>query len=82
MVRGLEPDIFVAVLVCSVAGQDGRDVENDACFFVGEGVLGGGFVCECVEPGSVSPCLCKHVVLTVPCKTDLDVVLVDWESEV
>jgi hypothetical protein len=82
VVRSLEPDIFVTVLVCGVAGQYGGDVENDACFFVCERVLGGGFVCECIEPGSVSSRLYKHGILTVPCETNLDVVLVDWKSEI
>jgi len=50
VVGGLEADVFVAVLVGRVAGEDGGDVEDDRGFFVGEGVLGGWFVGEGVEP--------------------------------
>jgi len=53
VVGGLEADVFVAVLVGRVAGEDGGDVEDDGGFFVGERVLGGWFVGEGVEPEGV-----------------------------
>lgn len=40
----------MAVLVRGVAGEDGGDVEDDGCFLICEGVLGGRLVCEGVEP--------------------------------
>jgi hypothetical protein len=39
VVCSLEADIFVSILVGSVAGEDGGDVEDDGGLFVGEGVL-------------------------------------------
>lgn len=56
MVCGFEADLLMAVLVRSVAGENGGDVEDDAGFLVGEGVLRGGLMCEGVEPGAVSLC--------------------------
>ena len=50
MVRRLETNILVAVLVRGVTGQDGGDVEDDGCFLICERVLGGRFVCKGVEP--------------------------------
>jgi hypothetical protein len=66
VVRRLEADILVAVLVGGVAREDGRDVEDDGGLFVGERVLRRGLVGEGVEPG----------------EADLDVVLVDGEAQV
>lgn len=50
MIGRLEPDIFVAILVGSMTGQDGRDVEDDAGFLVCERVLRGRLVCKRIEP--------------------------------
>jgi len=50
VVRRLEADIFVAVLVGGVAGEDGGNVEDDGGFLVCQRVLRGGFVCKGVEP--------------------------------
>jgi hypothetical protein len=33
-----------------MAGEDGRDVEDDGSFFVGERVLRGGFVSKGIKP--------------------------------
>lgn len=46
-----ESGLFEAVLVRRMAGEHGRDVEDDRSFLEREGVLRGGFVCESVEPG-------------------------------
>jgi hypothetical protein len=40
----------VAILVGGVTRQDGGDVEDDTGLLVREGVLGGRFVCEGIEP--------------------------------
>lgn len=52
MVRCLEANIFVAVLVRGVAGKDGRDVEYDGGFLVCERVLRCRLVCKGIEPGN------------------------------
>lgn len=51
MIGCLESSVFVSVLICSMAGQNGGDVEDDGGFLVGQRVLCGGFVGECIEPG-------------------------------
>ena len=50
VVGGFEAGVFGAVLVGGVAGEDGGDVEYYGGLFVGERVLGCGFVGEGVEP--------------------------------
>jgi hypothetical protein len=50
MVSCLEPGLFGARLVGGMAGQDGRDVEDDRGFFEGERVLRGGLVGERIVP--------------------------------
>jgi len=50
MVCGLEPGVFVTVLVRSMAGEDSRDVENYGRLLIREGVLRGWFMCKCVKP--------------------------------
>lgn len=52
MVRSLEADIFVAILVGRVARQDGGDVEYDGRFFVRERVLRRGLVGKGIKPKS------------------------------
>ena len=77
MIGRLEPDILVAILVCGMAGQDGGNVENDAGFFVCEGILRGRFVCKGVEPvmGQFWLLLCLVSPLSiVPSEANLDVV--------
>lgn len=72
----------MAILVRGVAGQDGGDVEDDASFLVGEGVLGSRFVCERIEPDlSAYTFLIQHAS-GVPCKADLDMILIDRKPQI
>lgn len=42
------------VLVRSMAGKDGGDVEDNGCLFEGKRILRGRFMCEGIEPKSES----------------------------
>jgi hypothetical protein len=66
VVCGLETGIVGAILVCGMAGKNSRDVENDRGFFECEGVLRGWLVSERI----------------IPSKGDLDMALINRESEV
>jgi hypothetical protein len=83
VIGSLETGIIVAVLEIGMAREDSRDVEYYGCLFIGEGVLGGWFVGESVEPVKnrldwENGCTTD----SIPSKRDLDVVLVHRESQI
>jgi hypothetical protein len=70
-----------------MAGEDGRDVEDDRGLFVSERVLRGGFVSKGIEPAEVSKVYTCGVNMSRsgrdgPGKRDLDVVLIDRKAQI
>lgn len=86
MVGNFEHCLLVAVLVGGMAGENGRDVEDDGSLLVGERVLRGGFVGKGIEPvevkGSVGVEAEAELYRNGPGEGDLDVVLVDGEAQI
>jgi hypothetical protein len=70
MICRLEPRLIKPVLIRSMAGKDGRDVEDDGGLFVGERVLGSGFVGKSIEPTLISQAQPR---LVLPRSTDYHV---------
>lgn len=86
MVCGLETCVLVAVLVRSVAGEDGRNVEDYRGFFVGEAVLRRRFVGESIEPIPMSALPYFHALAgdapILPSKADPYMILINWKPQI
>ena len=83
VVRGLEPDILVSVLIRSMTRQDCGYVEDDRTLLIRQRVLRCRFVGKGIEPCAVSAAS-RYMAPSagLPCEGDLDVVLVHGKAQV